>query len=224
LGLLYFHVLDAGDPVNFGARNGMDVVSVRATGLKTSALPGLSFWGEAVAERGGAAGTTIDANGWYAEGKYSPPGLPWSPSLAYRYAFFSGDPNPEDRRRRDFDPFFYGSSRGWGTWYQGEITGEYLLFNSNQVSQMLHLSASPLEALSVGAIYYWFRLDQKNYFGTPVGSKNFDDELNLYVDWTLNDHVSVSAVYAIAFPRAAAREVLGTKDFQLFEVALYLSF
>ena len=136
-----------------------------------------------------------------------------------------GDPDSSDDTRKDFDPFFYGWSRGWGTWYQGEITGEYLLFNSNQKNHMLHLAASPREDLGLGLILYRFELDQREYYGTPVSSKHFADEIDVYLDWTLNDNVSISAVYAMAAPETAAKEAFGDDDnFQLFQLALYVSF
>jgi len=224
LGLMYFEVLDSGSPTVFGARDGMDVVSLRVNGLTLPALPNLSLWGEYVSEGGGARDGDIDAHAWYVEGDYSLSAWPWSPTLSYRYSRFSGDPDPDDDKRRDFDPFFYGWSRGWGTWFQGEVTGEYLLFNSNQVTHMLHLSASPSEAFSGGVIAYRFDLDQDNYYGTPVSGRHFADELNLYLDWTVNEQVSVSAAYGIAVPRTAAKELFGDKRFQLAELAVYVSF
>jgi hypothetical protein len=224
LGLMYFEVVDSGPPVVFGARDGMEVFSVRANGLAFPPLPRLSLWGEYVGEQGGGRDGDIDADAWYLEAAYGAEDWPWSPTLSYRYSRFSGDPDPDDGKRGDFDPFFYGWSRGWGTWFQGEITGEYLLFNSNQVTHMLHLSASPTESLTIGAIGYRFDLDQADYFGTPVTDRRFADELNLYLDWAVNDRLALSAVYAIAFPRTAAKEALGDQRFQLLEVAAYLSF
>lgn len=224
LGLMYFQVLDSGPPTVFGARDGMDVFSVRVNDLRLPELPNLSLWGEYVSEQGGGRDGDIDAQGWYLEGQYSFAEWGWSPTLSYRYASFSGDPDPDDERRQDFDPFFYGWSRGWGTWFQGEVTGEYLLFNSNQVNHMLHLSLQPTESLSVGAITYRFSLAADNYHGTPVSDRHFDDELNLYLDWTLTKRLSISAAYGIAFPGTAAKEVLGDERFQVLELAAYLSF
>ena len=225
LGAMYFHVLDAGEPNVWGPREGMDVWSVRATGITFPSLPDLSLWGQYVWQTGNGRDSSFDAEAWFVELQYGFTSLPWSPSLSYRYAHFSGDPDDSDDRREDFDPFFYGWSRGWGTWFQGEITGEYLLFNSNQNNHMLHLAASPSEELSVGLILYRFDLDKPDYYGTPVSSTRFADELNLYADWSLNDSVSVSAAYALASPRTAAKEAFGDDErFHLFELALYVSF
>lgn len=224
LGAMYFHVLDAGAPNNWGARDGMDVWNLRAGEITLPSIPDLSLSAQYVRQTGSGRDARFDARAWYVELQYGFKSLPWSPSLSYRYAHFSGDPDTNDDKRQDFDPFFYGWSRGWGTWYQGEITGEYLLFNSNQNNHMLQLAASPREDLEIGLILYRFDLDQPEYYGTPVSSKRFADELNLYADWSLNDNVSISAAYAVAAPREAAEEAFGDDDsFQLFELALYVS-
>lgn len=50
-----------------------------------------------------------------------------------------------DHVRRDFDPLFYGfDKRSWGTWFQGEVTGGWLLFNNNQRNHLVHLAATPI--------------------------------------------------------------------------------
>lgn len=223
-GLLYFHVVDSGTPTLFAARDGMSVISVRVNDLKVAALPNLSLWGEYVSQQGGGRDGDVDATGWYLEAQYGFSDWRWSPTLSYRYSRFSGDPDPDDGVRRDFDPFFYGWSRGWGTWFQGEVTGEYLLFNSNQTTHMLHLAASPQESIAIGAVAYRFDLDVGNYYGTPVRNRHFADEINLYLDWTLNEQVSLSVAYGIAFPGDAAKELFGEDRFQVLQLAAYLSF
>ncbi len=225
LAMMYFNVLDADQPYVWGPREGMDVWSLRATEVGIPSAPDLRFWGQYVSESGNGRDARFDAEAWFVEAQYTFSALPWTPTLSYRYAHFSGDPDPDDDKRQDFDPFFYGWSRGWGTWYQGEITGEYLLFNSNQNNHMLHLAAYPSDELGIGLILYRFDLDQPDYYGTPVSDTHFADELNLYVDWTLSDSVSLSAAYALVWPGTAAKEAFGgDKRFQLLELAVYLSF
>jgi len=222
--LMYFRVVDSETPNNAGARDGMDVVSLRVNELRLKALPDLSLWGEYVTERGGGRDGDFDASGWYLEAQYSLSALPWSPTLGYRYSRFSGDSDPDDAVRRDFEPFFYGWSRGWGTWIQGEVVGEHLLFNSNQATHMVQLSARPSESVEVGVLGFRFSLEEKNYYGTPVSDRHFADELNLYLDWELSEQLTLSAAYGIAFPGKAAEELFGDKNFQLVELSLSLSF
>ena len=224
-GVTYLHVLDSARPSNAGVRDGMNVLSLSVSELTPPAVPNLSFWGGYVAETGNGRDGKIDADAWYLEARYTFADWPWSPALSYRYAAFSGA-GVDDAKRRDFDPLFYGASdRGWGTWVQGEITGNYLLFNSNQRDHMVHLTASPGERLNLGLLYYRFFLDKNNYYGTPVSDDHFNDEVNLYADWTINDYASLSAVYGVAFPGEAAKQVFGNDEpYHLFEIALSLTF
>ena len=90
---------------------------------------------------------------------------------------------------------------------------------------MVHLSAYPTEEIGIGALYFHFDLEEKNYFGTPVGERDFADEVNLYVDWTINDNIYLGALYGVAFPGDAAEEAFGSDDpFHLFSVYAVLTF
>lgn len=210
LGVLYAQVIASDDEVF--TRDGMEMVSLRATGLNVPALDGLSVSGEYTNQFGSKNGIDFDATGYYGQVDYTVSSLPWSPTLSYRYARFSGDGNPDNNDSGNFDPLFYGFSSGWGTWFQGEIVGEYFLFNSNQRNHMVKLSLAPTDSVGVGAIYYHFDLDEKNFFGTPVNDRTFADEINLYVDWTVSDHVYVSGVAGVAFAGAGAKDAFGDDD------------
>jgi hypothetical protein len=96
---------------------------------------------------------------------------------------------------------------------QGEIVGEYLLFNSNEIAHRVKLSVTPSANLSAGLTYYHFDLAEEQYFGAAVDSTDFADEVNLYVDWH-NDEESLylSALAGIAFPGDAAEEAFGTDE------------
>jgi hypothetical protein len=104
-GVTYLHVIDSTQPVNVGIRDGMNVLSLRVGELALPAAPKLSFWGEYVAETGSGRDGKIDADAWYLEARYTFPDWPWSPTLSYRYAVFSGA-DVDDATRRDFDPLF----------------------------------------------------------------------------------------------------------------------
>ncbi|MFK8068472.1 MAG: alginate export family protein [Gammaproteobacteria bacterium] len=198
-------------------RDGMSIVSLRSQGNPFEKTPDLFLAGEYVRQSGGDE-TNISADGWYAEAAYTFSDISWSPTLSYRYSHFSGD-NPDTDKYEGFDPLFYGFSRGWGSWFQGEIVGEYLLFNSNQRTHMLQLSVEPTESMGGGLIYFQFDLDEKNYYGEPVSDRTFADEINLYVDWAPNDYLEVGALYGIAIPKEAAKTALGGNEaFQIIEI------
>ena len=226
LGLLYFHILNADTPKLFSPRQGMDVISVRVNDFRVPFLPQLALWGEATRERGAGRDAKFAASAWYAETNYHFDTLPWTPSLSYRYAYFSGDADPGDLKRRDFDPLFYGfDKRGWGTWFQGEVIGGWLLFNNNQRNHLVHLAARPSESLTVGLIGGTFELAESNYLGTPVKRRHFGDELDIYADWTVNDHLMISAAYSVMFPGDAAIEAFGNDEkFHIVEVGIYFNF
>lgn len=206
-GLLYAEIRDS-DEAEF-ARRGMEMVSLRALDVPIPAVEGLTLSGEYTEQFGGKGGNDFDAQGYYGQISYSFPGLRFEPTLSYRYSKFSGQDGSSDITA--FDPLFYGA-QDWGTWVQGEIVGEYLLFNSNQRSHMVHLSGSVNEKVGIGAIYYRFDLDKKDYFGTPVTSKKFADEINFYVDWEVDDNLSVGALAGVAFPGSAAKQAFGSND------------
>lgn len=206
-----YAMVDDSDEQDF-TRKGMEMISVRAHGVAAPFLDGLSFSGEYARQFGGEGATKFRADGYYAQADYAVETLPWTPTFSYRYSDFSGDGDDSDATVRAFDPLFYGFSGGWGTWFQGEIVGEYLLFNSNQRTHMAKVALSPREDLEIGAIYYHFDLDKKNYFGTPVGSRSFADEINVYADWSVTDTVYIGAVAGVAFPASGAKEAFGDNE------------
>ena len=82
--------------------------------------------------------------------------------------------------RPQFDPLLPGF-QDWGTWWQGEIAGEYFLANSNLVSHQVRLHVTPKESVGAGLIGYLFRLDELT--GAPrVTSKDLAFELDAYQD------------------------------------------
>lgn len=222
-GATYFNIIES-DDIAF-VRDGMNAVSLRAYDVPVPFLSDLTLRGEYVHQWGGDS-FDIAANGWYAEAAYSLADLlPWSPTLSYRFSFFSGDPDPNDGDSEAFDALFFGAGRGWGTWFQGEITGEYLLFNSNNQVHMAHLNVAPTDSLSVGLLFFNFTLEESNYFGTPVSDTSFANEVNLYVDWSITDHVYLGIVGGLAWPGKAAKEVFGGDDtYELVEALVIVTF
>lgn len=199
---------DAGNSLD---RAGLIVVSVRARDIKTP-VENLTLSGEYTHEFGTSSEGDRDAYGLFAQIAYNFADLSWSPTLSYRYSRFSGDDNANDGVNRAFDPLFFGAGGGWGTWFQGEVVGEYLLFNSNEIAHQVKLAFQPTEEIGAGIIYYHFDLDKESYFGTAVTDTNFADEVNVYMDWQVNDQLYVGAVAGVAIPNAAANQVFGTDD------------
>lgn len=206
VGAGYYHILDS----DSDSRDGMNVYDVRAEATPLSQagfLPGLTLKGEYAFEENG---DRLEAHGAYGELGYDFAGaLPWAPYVSYRYAVFSGDDPDSSDRDENFDPLFYGF-KDWGTWIQGEILGEYVLLNQNLVSHTIRLQAAPTDDLTVNLLYFHFSLDEAESFG--VSDSDFADEIDLVIDYSLNDNVSFSILGALADPHEGATEFTGGDD------------
>ena len=210
VGAGYWKVYDSDDE----RRDGLNVFDLRFDGspLKDrNVLPGLRLSGEVAHERNG---TRNDSWGAYGEVGYALDHVPWKPYVSYRYAHFTGDDGKG--KNTAFDPLFYGLG-DWGTWFQGEIAGEYVATNRNLRSHTLRVRAQPTDDVTVNLLYFFFRLDEfanqidprppTNSRAALIKDKNLAHEVNLAVDWSVNDYLSVSAVAGLLAP------VSGGKDF-----------
>jgi hypothetical protein len=102
----------------------------------------------------------------------------------------------------------------WGTWWQGEIAGEYFLSNSNLKSHLIRLHASPLESVSGGLMFFKFSLDKPESVGSGVTSSDAAFEIDAYTDWELNSNFTISFIGAYADPGKAVQQSSGrTKNF-----------
>jgi hypothetical protein len=196
----------------------LDVYSGRAS---WKPLTGLTLSGEYVHQ----TSDQIEADGWYAQAAYEAKDLPWSPVFSYRYATFDGDdPNTTDRNE-NFRSIAYGYT-DYGSWYQGEITGNYPLGNSNLTSHMLRAKMQPSEKLTLNLIYYNFTLNEPSALTggvTNVTSDDWGDEINLIADWQATDKIYVIGVAGVLFPGEAAEQWVGGGDNWLYSM-LYASY
>ena len=163
-------------------RDGMQTYSLRATG--NAGVKDLFLSGE-YAEQDKPHASNEDA--WYLEAGWTFSAAPWTPYVSYRYSRFSNA----------FDPLFYGASRGYGTWFQGEVASNYAgPFNSNTGIHHVGLKATPLENLTVGALYFDFNTLRKH------DALNLDArELDLYVEWAVNSHLIISPLVGLYQPK-----------------------
>lgn len=182
-------------------RDGLTVYNLRAFTAPVPALPGLAFELEYAREENGEL---LRSTAWTAQAGYEVGTMGWKPRLSYRYAFFEGD-DPGTPVNESFDTLLPGF-HDWGTWWQGEIAGEYFLANSNLISHQVRLHLTPGERVSWGLIGYSFRLDQPATFAPGVTAKPIATELDGYLDWSLNDNISVSLIAAMANPQEAAAQ------------------
>ena len=136
-------------------RDGLNVYNARAFTAPFKSLPGLAFELEYAHEQNG---DLLKSDAWTAQAGYEMGKVAWKPRLSYRYAFFEGD-DPATPTNEAFDsllPGFYD----WGTWWQGEIAGEYFVSNSNLISHQVRLHLTPSESVSGGLMAFLFKLDK----------------------------------------------------------------
>jgi hypothetical protein len=190
-------------------RDGLNVVNLRAYSAPFKSTPDLSFEIEYASESNGQA-LTSDAFTFL--GAYEFSKVNWKPKLSYRYASFNGD-DPKTATNEAFDPLFLGFY-DWGTWWQGEIGGEYFLSNSNLTSHQFRAHFTPSKILDAGVIYYNFKIDQPGSYGPGVTSKAALTEFDAYTDWKVNSNFTISLVGAFANPGQAVQQFTGrTKNF-----------
>ena len=190
-------------------RDGLNVFNLRAYTAPIPSAPGVSFEFEYASERNGEA---LDSNAWTLLGAYELQDVSWKPKLSYRYAFFQGD-DPATPANENFDPLLPGFD-DWGSWWQGEIAGEYFISNSNLKSHQIRAHVTPSEAVSGGLIFYKFSLDHPQSLAPEVTEKDVASELDAYMDWKVNGNFTLSLVAAYADPGKAVQQFTGrTKNF-----------
>ena len=200
VGVMYFDIYHSDTP----SRDGMDGIQVYHEATPLPALPDLSYKTSFVHENNSKSSGLSEANGWYVTPAYQLSTLPWKPQLSYRYASFSGGGT------RGFDSLFTGLPE-WGSWFQGELLGEYVLSNSNLNSHQVRLQLKPNEILAINLIYYKFLLNNRNQdFGlTPSRvDRSLADEVNLIFDVALTNWWSVTAACSMANPNKGFREAV----------------
>jgi Alginate export len=210
IGFMYLNVLNSLRV----RRDGLNVFNFRGKTAPLSNLPGLQFNGELALEENGSQ--VNSALGGYMGVAYEFADVLWKPRVSYRFAGFSGDRRGGPTNKA-FDPLFYGQS-DWGTWFQGEILGNWVTANSNLLSWLLRLELRPTENLTLNLLYFHFNLARltttevsrdDEVHTVNVNSKNLGDEVNFAVDWEVNKHLLFTGVYGFNVPGKAARQFTG---------------
>jgi hypothetical protein len=201
-------------------RNELNVYNLRAYTAPFPKAKDLSFDLEYAAERNGDA---LHSDAWTAQAAYQLSTVAWKPKFTYRYAFFEGD-NPATPQNEAFDPLLLGFY-DWGSWWQGEIAGEYFLVNSNLKSHLVRAHVSPSDSVGSGLIFYKFLLDQPTSYAPGVTDPNLAIELDAYTDWKINKHFTASFVLAFADPQRAVQQSSNrTQNFRYGMVFLAYSY
>jgi len=184
LGLTYIHGIKVDD--RFASdfqkqREGMNIYSLRGAGNAGIENAHFAF------EYARQDKDTGPEKAWYTEAGYTFADLPWSPDLTYRYSRYS----------KDWDSMFNGVSRGYGTWFQGEVAGNYAgPFNSNTAIQHVALKVKPVAPVTIGALFFDYTTLHKG------DALNLDGrELDLYAEWAVSEHLIVTPLVGLYKPK-----------------------
>ncbi|MEP5763554.1 MAG: hypothetical protein ABJ308_03140 [Halieaceae bacterium] len=193
--------------LGYAARDGQDTYSLRYDG--SDLHEALTLRGEYVYQDDSEG----SEDAWFGEIAWEFQSVDWKPRAGVRISDFSDG----------FDPLFYGFSTGYGTWFQGEVAGNYAgPFNSNATISHVHLRAYPRKGLTIGALFFDFRTaddDEVNFDG---------QELDLFLAWEINEALTLSPLLGLYKPDASAAEgglQLGDDDLNIYgQLVLLLEF
>lgn len=148
-------------------------------------------------------------------------GTPWTPSLSYRYAWFSGD-DPETATFERWDPLL---STGLGMWLQGISFGK-IVSNSNLATHRVQLNVAPLETLNVTFDYHQLRAPEvgdmnANRVPGALSSSDVGQEFTLSARWTLTRNLYLQAVASYAIPGRALEDIGADEDWSTLQLSLY---
>ncbi|MEY3280954.1 MAG: hypothetical protein RL674_939 [Pseudomonadota bacterium] len=136
------------------------------------------------------------ASGGFGQIEYKREDLFWQPAISYRYAI----------QGNGFDSMSPGFST-WGTWFQGEITGEWVLDNANLRTHVGRLVLTPEESLTLNLLYYNFTFDNARAF--DLISANYGNEVNFLTDWQVSESMSLSVGLEAFIPGEGGKQYLG---------------
>jgi hypothetical protein len=151
---------------------------------------------------------------------------PWTPSISYRFASFSGD-NPNTSRYERFDTLYSG---GLDQWLQG-ISINKVLTQANRMTHRIRLNVAPTPALNLTLDLYKHIANEKNNLGANpalgmLSSFDLGEEIQLTIRWPLSRSLFVQGITGIAFPGAAIKDAAdgGAKPWNTAQLQLFWSF
>jgi hypothetical protein len=155
---------------------------------------------------------------------YRAAGLPWMPSLSYRYSAFSGD-DPATLRYERYDPLL---STGLGNWLQGVTFGK-IASNSNLAVHRLQFNVTPVPALNLTLEWHLLRAPELNNVGgvpalSRLSSHDLGQEFTFSVRWAISHQLYLQNLASVALPGEALRDIGADKPWTTLQTSLYWSF
>lgn len=199
---LYFPVDRA--PVT---REGLRAIAWHGRWADPDVLPGVWLEGEVAHQW--HDDFAMSAWAGYGTAGYLAQSLPWTPSLSYRYAAFSGD-DPATETFERFDPLYSG---GLSEWLQG-ITINKALSQANRRTHRIRFNVAPSEALNLTLDYYLHTADTlNNRGGNPalsiLASRDLGQEVQFTTRWAATPNVYIQGIASVALPGRAIEDATG---------------
>lgn len=179
LAATYLDVLTLDDPLHESDRQHLKNYAMR---FDYKLKPTLEFKGEYVYQDK----QNSTENAGYLGVSYQFADVASQPTIGYRFSRFS----------EQYDPMFYGNTDNIGTWFQGEVAGNYAgPFNSNANIHQISASMTPRENLALGVLAYKFDTLKKQ-------QENLDGyEFDFYAAWSANKHINVIPLLGFYKPK-----------------------
>jgi len=191
------------------SRQGLQVYNARVRWQPSPASAGPFIAAEAALQRNPRM--NMQAFGWTAEVGYAfAATLPWSPTISYRYASFSGD-NPATSRFERWDPLLSGENGE--RWVQG-INHFKIFQNSNLSTHRIQLRLRPHQQVELVPQLWVFTADSTtNLGGNPalsfLAGTYLGTEVNLTAKWFISRRLMLQGHVAATFPSGAVRDTVG---------------
>lgn len=149
------------------------------------------------------------ANAAWAQIGYTFQDVSWTPTLSYRYAYFSGD-DPHTSAFERFDPLLSGGSPD--TWIQGANLVK-LYQNSNLITHQALLRLRPSQRFDLSLQYIHLSAAELNNLGGTqalsfLESSEIGQEITLTARYNVSRNFLAYASGSVAFPGAAIRQVV----------------
>lgn len=189
------------------SREGLNVIYPRIRVTNPFGLDGLWLQAEYVHQWND--NFDMAANAVWGQIGYTARNLPWTPTLSYRYAYFSGD-NSNTSAFERFDPLLSGGSPD--TWIQGANLVK-IYQNSNLITHQVLLRLRPTQRFDLALQYIHLSAAELNNLGGTqalsfLESSEIGQEVTLTGRYNLSRNFLLYASGSIAFPGAAIQRVV----------------
>lgn len=110
----------------------------------------------------------------------------------------------------------------WGTWFQGEMTGEFIFDNTDLITNTARVVVTPVEDVTVNLIYLNFKFDDPKVM--KATSSSFGNEIDLVADWAVNSSIDLSTGLETFIPDAGGKQVYNGGNKMWVQGMIYASF